>query len=277
MAKVKDAHLGHIQGKVGNVVYRMIGKKSFVGKAPSNPKKTKSEIAIAVRSSMSALSRFASAVNSSRKLKELWKGFLRDSYLGRKYGHIKKPYNKIVSNNYTEAGQNFLKLSAKVTPGLKDIAVKKFIVNESTFVTEFSVNDYVLERMKENILFIGLLYLSHPINKKSTKGVDNHRFILVEEWVDDFPFTRNLNRFEFSVGKNSLVLIKDFKKVTGFFSIASFPQNKKPLCSNAMGIILKGEDIYQKELLEYERLNLLKAKKSKSAADMQGSLKITIK
>ncbi len=46
MAKIFDQHLGITRGKIGDVIFKMKGGKSFVGNAPKKYKITKEEGAI---------------------------------------------------------------------------------------------------------------------------------------------------------------------------------------------------------------------------------------
>ena len=71
MAKIRDTHLGTVQGQVGSIVYKMRGKKKFVGAAPTKSSKPKTDSGKAVLSSMGIVSKFASAIYKINALKKV--------------------------------------------------------------------------------------------------------------------------------------------------------------------------------------------------------------
>ena len=122
-----------------------------------------------------------------------------------------------------------------------------------------------------------MLYLSHPLNSESKKGAANHRFVLLKDKSSDFIIKLTGNSFRFPVDKDELKIINDFEKVTVFFSLACKLNNKRPVCSNAQGFILKGHDIHDAEVTENNRIIELKKIKNDKKNIEEPDYKIIIK
>ena len=151
MAKVLDQHLGTVRGKVGNTVFRMIGSKSFAGKAPKKYKKTKSELLIYNRKRFLVTSEFASAINDSKNLKELWK---KSALVG------KLPFHKICKENYQYARSGFLNTSARAFPDYHHLNSQPQAVMIGTYFDSFQLLDYYKYSCTGNFIEIQTQYRS---------------------------------------------------------------------------------------------------------------------
>ncbi len=276
MAKVIDKHLGAVRGKVGEVIFRQKGRLNFVSPAPQKSRKVKTPIDKAEREKFTVLSRFASAVNSSSTLFEIWDKFDRN-YLNVSLSGINTSFNKIISCNHQFAGKGFLSFDTMLTPAGFLIHVNSYNIGKSDFEIEFVADNDIIQKYSSPCYFFGMLYLSHPLNVISDKGAVNHRFVLLKDKRKDFVFNPEGNPFRFPVSNDELKIIDDFEKVTVFFSFACKLDNKRPLCANAQGFILKGHDIHDAEVTANERiLELKKIKKDKKNIE-EPDYKIIIK
>ncbi|MFA7361963.1 MAG: hypothetical protein WC139_13105 [Candidatus Kapaibacterium sp.] len=253
MARVIDKHLGAVKGKVGDVIFRQKGRLNFVSPAPQKSRKVKTPIDKAEREKFTVLSRFASAINSSSTLFEIWDKYDRN-YLHVSLSGIKTPYNKIISSNHKLVGKGFLSLDVMLTPSAFLLHINSYNIERSIFEIEFDADNDIVRKYASPCYFFGLLYLSHPLNEVSSKGAANHRFVLLKAKSTDFIFSPTGNSFSFPVGIDGLKIIDDFEKVTVFFSFACKLENKRPVCSNAQGFILKGHDIHDSEVTVNERI-----------------------
>jgi hypothetical protein len=247
MAKIYDQHLGRTRGKVGDVIFKVRGKNSFVGKSPKKYKTTKEEGAIFNRNRFSMLTDFASAVNDSPELKALWKS--------SKYkGNI--PFRKIFKENFVRAGDNFMKITARIVPGELKFNVTKVTFNPSAINVYFNVIEDIVNKYKAPYVFMGFLQLSNPVNKPSKNKSDNRKFVTIEYRLKEFSFKLNkINKISFKDINKGFKLLNDYQKVIFHFAIISKPKDKTPLSTYSEGVILKGEDIY---FTEYENAGRIK-------------------
>ena len=92
MGRLKNMVLGNVTGKVGNVVFRMKGKKSFMYAKPKQVKVSQKREAKEARSKFTPLSKFASFINSIPELKYFW---------GNSDVKASSTYHKISKANYS--------------------------------------------------------------------------------------------------------------------------------------------------------------------------------
>ena len=252
MAKIRDTHLGTVQGQVGSIVYKMRGKKKFVGAAPTKSSKPKTDSSKAVLSSMGIVSKFASAIYKINALKKVWKEYI--SVFSTAYQYIESStFNRIVAANHKLSANNYLSTSTMLTPeNSHDINVISYSISESKFYIGFNAEESLIREFKPRCDFYLMLHLSHPIEKKSNKVKDNHKFIILKksEKTFSFPFDR--------IYKN---VLDEFSKAMVFFSIVFYVGDVPVLCTNAEGFILKGLELHEADVKEHERIKSIKTKK----------------
>jgi len=255
MAKVYDQHLGTIKGKVGDVVFKMRGDKSFVGNAPKKYRNSKTEGAVFNRNRFSMLNDFSSAVNSSPELKALWK-------ISDCEGDI--PFRKIFKMNFVCAGDNFMKTTALIVPVELTFNVTEVTFNDSEIIVYFNVIEHIVNLFKPPYVFMGILQLTNPVKKVSKNNSGNRKFIIIEYRLKEFNFSLDkINELSFIDKNGGFKLINDFRKAIFHFAIISKPEGKEPLSTYADGVFLKGEDIYIKEFENAERIkNAVLSKKT---------------
>ncbi len=261
MAKVRDTHLGNLQGQLGSLVYKMRGTKKFVGVAPQKSSKPETESAKAVLSSMGVVSKFASAVCQINKLKKVWKEYV--SEFSAAYLHIESStFNRIVAANHKLSANNYLSTSTMLTPeNSHDIQVLSSDINSSKFNLAFGAEEELLKEFKPKCDFYLLIHLSYPLEKKSNKVKDNHKFIILRKSEKSFVFNEKENTFSFPFDRIYKNVLDEFSKAMVFFSIVFYDGDVPVLCTNAEGFILKGLELHEADVKEHERIKSIKTKK----------------
>ncbi|MFA5011715.1 MAG: hypothetical protein WC644_07135 [Ignavibacteria bacterium] len=261
MAKVRDTHLGNVQGQIGSLVYKMRGTKKFVGAAPKKSTKPDTESAKAVLSSMGVVSKFASAVCKINKLKKVWKVYV--SEFSKEYQYIESStFNKVVAVNRKLSSNNYLSTKAMLTPeNIYDIKILNYDINSSKFNLEFGAEKSLLDDFKPQCDFFLLIHLSYPLEKKTNKIKDNHKFIILKKSESAFKFEEKGNTFSFPFEKSYKKVLDEFSKAMVFFSIVFYENDVPVLCENAEGFILKGFELHEADVKEHERIKSIKTKK----------------
>ena len=108
MGRLKNTILGDVTGKVGNIVFRVKGKKAYAYASPQKVKVSQTKEAKEARSKFTPLSKFASYINSIPELKYFWK-----------ISDIKasSTYHKISKYNYSFFLHNRPTNKNEITPG----------------------------------------------------------------------------------------------------------------------------------------------------------------
>src|ERR1035437_4840504 len=85
MGRLKNTVLGNITGKVGDIVFRVRGKKSYLYASPKKVKVSQKQEAKEARSKFNPLSKFGSFINSIPELKYFNSGmeFMNEPNLDR--------------------------------------------------------------------------------------------------------------------------------------------------------------------------------------------------
>ena len=109
MAKVRDQHLGTIQGAVGPQVFKVLRGNSYVAQLPHMSGIAPTQKAIIARSRFGITGKFASAVNKIVAFKKLW-----DIYTPNNIS----PYNGIFRENYPYITETDVTELASITPML---------------------------------------------------------------------------------------------------------------------------------------------------------------
>lgn len=261
MAKVRDRHLGSLQGQVGAVVFKMRGNKSFVGVAPAKSRKPKTESGKAVLSSMGVVSKFASAIYKINALKKVWANYI--SGFSASYRSIESSvFNRIVAVNHRFSSNNYLSSITRLTPEEgNNIFVKKHSINTSELTLEFDIDEALLKELSPKCDFFLMIHLSHPLGKKSDKVKDNHKFIILKKSEKSFTLNDKDNTFSFPFNLEYKKALDDFRKAMVFFSIVSYDENVPLKCANAESFILKGMELHEADVKEHERIKGIKTKK----------------
>ena len=265
MAKIFDQHLGRVRGKVGDVVLKIRDGKSYVSRAPKKYKKTTKEYAIDNRDRFSMIVNFSKVVNKSEVLKPFW---AKSKFKG------KSAYSKIFSANHVNTGINHIDIFARIAPSEYILVLQKIILDESNLKVEFETGLRLPEIFPIPYSAVAIIHLSHP----KDKSAELHKFITVEEEVIDLELNyKDLNYFNFTIGKKLLSIVNDYDMILVFFALISYPENKDPISSCTHGFVVKGQPILEKERMETDRIKAAKEnkKKPKDADDSNVKIRIT--
>jgi hypothetical protein len=114
MGRLKNMILGNVTGKVGNVVFRMKGKKAYAYASPEKVKVSQTKGAKEARSKFTPLSKFASFINSIPELKYFWSIAKIDAC---------SAYHKITKLNYKLLLHNRPTINNLITPWIEDESI----------------------------------------------------------------------------------------------------------------------------------------------------------
>lgn len=261
MAKVRDNHLGALQGRMGSSVFKIKNGQTFAASAPRKRKTAKTEPESATMTRMGLLSRFASAVCQLNKLKDLWNNYYSGPFeLSEKFDN--EAFQRIIAVNYSKASRNFLTPDAMLTPELgNSFFVSSNNIDSENFTLEFDAKAALLKEHKHQCEFFLMIHLSHPLEKRSDKIKHNHKFIILKKSEKSFMFQDTGNTFSFHFDTQCKKALDDFSKAMVFFSIVLYKDNKPLKCANAGGFILKGLELHEADVSEDARIKSIKTKK----------------
>lgn len=261
MAKVRDNHLGALQGKMGSSVFKIRKGKTIAASMPRKRKKEKTESESATMTRMGILSRFASAVCQINKLKDLWNNYY-DVHFSFSEKFDNEPFQRIIAENYPFAATNFLTADTMLTPVMGcSIFVSNIVIESEIITIEFDVKDILLKEINQHCEFFLMIHLSHPLDKSFNKIKHNHKFIILKKSGKSITFSDKGNTFSFNFNSQCKKVFDDFNKAMVFFSIVSYEVNSPILCANAGGFILKGMDLHEADVNEHARIKSIKTKK----------------
>lgn len=109
MARVRDRHLGTIQGQVGDQVFKLRGNQSYLSQLPHNKGIAPKEIIINNRMKFGNAARFSIAVNNVDELKKTWDITTPNNI---------SPFNGILRANYSFATSTDISDRALIVPFL---------------------------------------------------------------------------------------------------------------------------------------------------------------
>lgn len=111
MGRLKNMVLGNVTGKVGNVVFRVKGKKAYAYASPEKVKVSQTKGAKEARSKFTPLSNFASFINSIPELKYFWLKAKIDA---------SSAYHKITKLNYKLLLHNRPTINNLISPWIEN-------------------------------------------------------------------------------------------------------------------------------------------------------------
>jgi len=253
MGRVTNQLTGTARGRVGNLVYR--AKK--VGESivyPYNPDRKKPDTPSVIKNNnrFAVINKFASAVNDSRLLKEIW----------RTHRNIngKSGYNKIHSYNYLHAQTDFLDKSAVILPGGINLEILGFKQNKDYVTVTFKPTEELLKNINPPFAAIILLYLNTPSsNRKGPKVLDHNAYLSVEKEFFEHKFVLGKPaKISSHKYKKRFDIIDDYKRVRVFLSLVFDSVDGKRMWSHGSSYLYKGAELD----LEHEK-KLKKANKKR--------------
>ena len=261
MAKVRDTHLGTVQGKVGPTVFKVKNGKTFIGAAPKKRKKSKTEPEKAGMSSMGLVSRFASAICKINKLKSAWNLYY-DVHDNEKGKYDNEPFQRIVNANYHKTYGTFFDEDIRLSPG-KFVNIK--IINLKYSSSEIN-SEFKYKNLKDPLFllycdFYLMIHLSHPVFKKSEKIKDKHKFIVLKKSEKAYKVGINGNSCTFAVSSDVNSLMEEYCKAMVYFAYVAYEDDVPIICENAKGFLLKGMELHEADVKEHERIKSIKTQK----------------
>ena len=130
MAKVRDRHLGTIQGAVGDQVFKVRSGESYLAELPHLSGKTPSVKSVNARKKFGNTGKFASAVNGLPSFKNLWDNVTPDRI---------SPYNGIFKANYPFISSSDVTDLASIVPFVNGFSVTTTTVSVSSTEIEVAI------------------------------------------------------------------------------------------------------------------------------------------
>jgi hypothetical protein len=207
MGRLKNTILGDVTGKVGNIVFRVKGKKSYVYERPKKVKVSQKQEAKEARSKFTPLSKFASFINSIPELKYFWtKSDIKAS----------STYHKISKENYSALLFNRPTVNNRITTGFKGSAggdpVTISNIDKSGIRIEafLKMNEFIPLPEETSVTTIAVICFYSPIKRwgeyfNLDKIIKDNAEIQIDELFEiRLPFTEELQNKYYSY-RNSIL------------------------------------------------------------------------
>jgi hypothetical protein len=221
MGRLKNTILGNVTGKVGNIVFRVKGKKSYAYAKPQKVKVSQKQEAKEARSKFTPLSKFGSFINSIPELKYFWKK--ADIAAG-------SAYHKISKENYKAFLPTRPTVNNFITPGFRGFCggdpVTISNIDKSGIRIEafLKMNEYILRPEETSITALAVICFYSPIKRWGNYfNLDKIIFDNAEIQIDELfeirlPFTEELQNKYYSY-RNSIL----------YFTFITKDKNGRPI------------------------------------------------
>jgi hypothetical protein len=162
MGSLKNTVLGNVTGKVGDFVFRVRGKKSYLYASPKKVKVSQKQEAKEARSKFNPLSKFSSFINSIPELKYFWKK--ADIAAG-------SAYHKISKENYKAFLPTRPTVNNFITPGFRGFCggdpVTISNIDKSGIRIEafLKMNEYILQPEETSITALAVICFYSPLKR----------------------------------------------------------------------------------------------------------------
>ncbi len=265
MAFLLNQQTGTASGKLGNVVYR--AKKngvSIIAPAPRKYKKTNKVGAIKNRSKFSMVVKFASAVNSSDLLKNVWRSV---SLPG------KSSYTRIYKSNYSHSSSDYILSSADFVPNNFNAGILSVFLDDSNLEINYTLFDKLNSDLIPPFHAVAFLHLYSPIVVNANHPYN--RFLIVEQKLDSLNLAaRESLSFKFNTVENAYEIIKDYNIVTVYFTIIFNYEENKLGWLHTLGYIHKGVDVHNKLIEKHIENSKTKLSKNNPVKDSSITVKL---
>lgn len=207
MGRIKHTVLGDVTGKVGNIVFRMRGKKAYMYEKPKHVKVSQTKEAKEARSKFNPQSKFAALLNSIPELKHFWK--MADIAAS-------SAYHKIAKQNYKALLFNRPTVNNCITTGNKGIwgvdPVTSLEIDESGIRVEafLDMNSFMPLKEETDVTAIAVICFYSPIKKGGkyfilNKLIQNNIEMQIDELFEiRLPFSEELLHNYYSFRKSIL-------------------------------------------------------------------------
>jgi hypothetical protein len=207
MGRLKNTILGDVTGKVGNIVFRVKGKKSFLYASPKKVKVSQKQEAKEARSKFTPLSKFASFINSIPELKYFWK---------KADIVASSAYHKISKENYAAFLPNMPTVNNIITPGFRGFCggdpVTISNIDKSGIRIEafLKLNEFIPLPEETSVIALAVICFYSPIKRwgeyfNLDKIIKDNAEIQIDELFEiRLPFTEELQNKYYSF-RNSIL------------------------------------------------------------------------
>ena len=159
MAKLKKQVLGRISGALGDIVFREVNGKNFVGVKPSNVNVSNDPASVARRAKFALSAKLAQCINSHQKLKGIWT--------------LKAPagqstHNFLIKSNYLNIMDGDLSGLVKIVPdaGFPISSTAGIITASGVQVTLNAIgeNNLINAALEVNVQMLSVIFFSDAVD-----------------------------------------------------------------------------------------------------------------
>ena len=209
MATLKKTVLGRLSGAVGDVVFRELNGKNFVGLRALSFVPGSDQSSVERRSKFYLSTQLASTINSNFRLRSLW---LRSIPSG------KNVYNHLIKSNYSNLLYNNVGDLVKIVPGFGFSISSKGITISDTSVQVLTEaigdNAGINPSVETKVQLAAIIYLSNPIDG----SVKLQNFMSLLSLAQDIKLNEGFT-FEINLSNQNQLIIKKYQSRKGFFSL----------------------------------------------------------
>lgn len=235
MAKVTEQHLGILNGKVGDYIFRRTPTGKFsVYTMKKERKKTTSEESLKNNSRFALINKFSSAVSDLYFVKEVWNNWRRVKGV--------KARDKIFSNNFRYCHPDCLHPDAFIVPEGVTCDIVSFTHNNDSFEIVMNPEPRFLNSHNDYFVASCLIYLNIPEKEKSKYDKpENNVFITIDKRFNSIKYNAdNTFNLKFYKGSNAFSKINDYKRVRVYCTLTYLSKTGKFLWTSSDSFLYKG-------------------------------------
>lgn len=237
MAKVTRQHLGELQGKVNDDIFRRTPKggtsvyriNNWTEPDTKEYKENNDRFAIG--------NTFASAVNDLVNISKIWAAYRNLKGVNAR--------NKIFNFNYKYCDYNYITSSANIVPDGLDCEINGVHIDDNFIELELLPSTGMVEEYHNSPAANCLIYFAFPdSNRKGQLILKSYSFINVQQHLSELKLNAGeLFKVRFFEDEGKYKQIKYYNLVRVYFSLAFKNSNDKIKCTYSSPFAYKGADI----------------------------------
>ncbi len=219
MAKMKKQVLGKVSGAIGDILFRTMNGKNYVGTRPDSFMPGNDPESIARRQRFALVTRFVRPLNYIYQLKSIWKKVTPAGI---------STYNYMVRLNYRSVLPDTITDTVKLVPDIGfEVDIDEIILTETLLqvkLNSIQQNAGINPETEKFIKLAGVLYLSNPVNPHSPVNsfirlISNDQDLDLENPVD----------FEINFINQTSQVIAEYQDRKAFITLLTLDTSKHPV------------------------------------------------
>lgn len=256
MAKVTRQHLGELQGKVNNDIFRRTPKGGTSVYRINNWTEPDTLEYKENNDRFSIGNTFACAVNDLVNISKIW-----EAYRNLKGVNAR---NKIFNLNYRYCNYNYITSDANIVPDGLDCPVNGVNIDDNSIELELLPSTGMVEEYNDSPAANCLIYLGIPdSNRKGSLVLKDYSFITVQQHLNELNLKAGESfKVRFFEDEGKYKHIKYYNLVRVYFSIVFKNSKNKIKWTYSLPFVFKGAEIDE----EYDSTSYAKVLKSRELA-----------